>query len=216
MDPNSLRVYVRNAALARLGQVDDYTSLTVMPRFNAVGAYTMEISADSAKAGLLVEGNGLIIRTGDGDTVVSGPIRSGDWTRSKDDGGTGKLTVGGIDDTGLLAQYTCWPTPTAVIGSQTDELYNITAAKAERAIRAPVNVTAGPGALTARKNPLLTIATDGLHGPTITRQVNQFYNLFTVLADIAGDAWTTPTSSSRCTPPSTAPAAPASPSGSAI
>src|ERR1044072_6061185 len=188
MDPNSLRVYVRNAALARLGQVDDYTSLTVMPRFNAVGAYTMEISADSAKAGLLVEGNGLIIRTGDGDTVMSGPIRSVDWTRSKDDGGTGKLTVGGIDDTGLLAQYTCWPTPTAVIGSQTDELYNITAAKAERAIRAPVNVTAGPGALTARKNPLLTIATDGLHGPTITRQVNQLDNLLTVLADIAGAA----------------------------
>lgn len=188
MDASALRVYVRDAALARLGQVDDYTSLTVIPRFNAVGAYTLEISADSDKAALLVEGNGLIIRTGDGDTVMSGPIRTVDWSRSSGDGGSGKLTVGGIDDTGLLAQYTCWPTPTAAITAQTDSVYKISAVKAETAMRTLVNVNAGPGALTARKNPLLTLATDLLRGPTITRQVNQFDNLLTVLADIANSA----------------------------
>ena len=102
MDDTVLRVYVRDASLARLGQVDDYTTLTVVPRFNAVGAYTMEISADSAKAPLLVEGNGLIIRTASGDTVTSGPIRTVDWSRSSSDGGSGKLTVGGIDDTDSL------------------------------------------------------------------------------------------------------------------
>lgn len=188
MDDSVLRVYVRDASLARLGQIDDYTALTVVPRFNAVGAYTLEVSADSDKAPLLVEGNGIIIRTAGGDTVMSGPIRTVDWSRSSSDGGSGKLTVGGVDDTSLLAQYTCWPTPTAVIGSQTDSVYKISAAKAETAMRTLVNVNAGPGALASRKNTLLTLAADGLRGPTITRQVNQFDNLLTTVQDIANAA----------------------------
>lgn len=188
MDDNTLRVYVRDASLHRLGQVDDYTSLTVIPRFNAVGAFSLEVPADSAKAPLLTEGNGLIIRTASGDTVMSGPIRSVDWSRSSGDGGSGKLTVGGVDDTSLLAQYTCWPTPTAVIGSQTDSVYKLSAVKAETGMRTLVNINAGPGALTSRKNTLLTLASDGLRGPTITRQINQFDNLLTVLADIANSS----------------------------
>ncbi|WP_329376021.1 siphovirus ReqiPepy6 Gp37-like family protein [Streptomyces sp. NBC_01483] len=188
MDDSVLRVYVRDASLARIGQVDDYTSLTVVPRFNAVGAYSLEISADSDRVPLLVEGNGLIIRTAAGDTVMSGPIRTVDWSRSSGDGGSGKLTVGGVDDTSVLAQYTCWPTPTAVIGSQTDSMYKLTAVKAETGMRTLVNVNAGPGALATRKNPLLTLAADGLHGPTITRQVNQFDALLTTLQDIANAA----------------------------
>ncbi|MFJ8727763.1 siphovirus ReqiPepy6 Gp37-like family protein [Streptomyces sp. NPDC093269] len=188
MDKSALRVYVRDSSLARLGQVDDYTSLTVVPRFNTVGAYTLEVSADSAKADLLVEGNGLIIRTADGDTVMSGPIRTVDWSRSAGDGGSGKLTVGGVDDTTVLSQYTCWPTPTAAITAQTDSVYKLSAVKAETGMRTLVNVNAGPGALTTRKNPLLTLAADGARGGTITRQVNQFDNLLTVLADIANSA----------------------------
>lgn len=188
MDASALRVYVRDASLNRLGQIADYTQLTVVPRFNAVGAYTLEISADSDKAPLLTEGNGLIIRTADGDTVMSGPIRTVDWSRNSSDGGSGKLTVGGVDDTALLAQYTCWPTPTAAIGSQTAAVYKLSAVAAETGMRTLVNVNAGPGALASRKNPLLTLATDGLRGPTITRQVNQFDNLLSVLADIGNAA----------------------------
>ncbi|MGW2724795.1 siphovirus ReqiPepy6 Gp37-like family protein [Streptomyces sp. NPDC001492] len=188
MDASALRVYVRDASLARLGQISEYTQLTVVPRFNAVGAYTLEISADSDKAPLLGEGNGLIIRTADGDTVMSGPIRTVDWSRSSSDGGSGKLTVGGVDDTSLLAQYTCWPSPTAVIGSQTAAVYKLSAVAAETGMRTLVNVNAGPGALASRKNPLLTLAADGGRGGTITRQVNQFDNLLAVLADIGNAA----------------------------
>jgi hypothetical protein len=188
VDDSTLRVYVRDASLHRLGQVAEYTQLTVIPRYNAVGAFTLEVSADSDKAPLLVEGNGLIIRTAGGDTVMSGPIRTVDWSRSSSDGGSGKLTVGGVDDTTVLAQYTCWPTPTAAIGSQTDSAYKLTAVKAETGMRTLVNVNAGPGALASRKNTLLTLATDGLRGPTITRQINQFDNLLTVVADIANSA----------------------------
>jgi hypothetical protein len=188
MDDSALRVYVRDASLNRLGQVADYTSLNVIPRFNAVGAFRLEISADSDKAPLLTEGNGLIIRTHAGDTVMTGEIQTVDWARSSSDGGSGKLTIGGVDDTAVLAHYTCWPTPTAVIGSQTDSVYKLNAVVAETAMRALVNLNAGPGALASRKNPLLTLAADGGRGPAVTRQINQFDNLLTVLADIAGAA----------------------------
>ncbi|MEU6058009.1 siphovirus ReqiPepy6 Gp37-like family protein [Streptomyces sp. NPDC047097] len=182
---NALRVYVRNASLQRVGQVDDYTSLTVVPRHNAIGSFTMEISADSTKAALLVEGNGLIIHTAGGQLVDSGPIRTVDWARSESDAGGGRLTVSGVSDTALLAQYTCWPAPTAAIGSQGSTVYKISAAKAETAMRALVNLNAGPGALAARKTALLTLAADGTRGPTITREVAQFDGLLTVLQDIA-------------------------------
>lgn len=188
MASTALKVYIRNSTLERIGQVDDYTSLSVVPRYNAISAYTMEISADSDSAPLLVEGNGLIIKTPAGDTVLSGPVRTVDWTRSSSDSGGGRLTVGGLDDTEVLSRYTCWPSPTAVIGSQTAPVYKISAAAAETAMRALVNVNAGPGALASRKNPLISLAADGVHGAAVTREVNQFDNLLTVLQDIAGAA----------------------------
>lgn len=181
----ALRVHVRNAALQRVGQIDDYTTLTAIPRYNGIGSYSMEISADSPKAPLLAEGNGLIISTPGGDLIDSGPIRTVDWTRSESDAGAGKLTVTGVSDTALLAQYTCWPNPAAAIGSQADTVYKISATKAETAMRALVNANAGPGALTSRKNPLLTLVTDGARGPSVTRQVNQFDNLLAAVTDLA-------------------------------
>lgn len=188
MNRDELRVYVRNAALARVGQVDDYTSLTLIPRHDAIGSFVLEISADSPKAGLLVEGNGLIIATGAGNTITSGPIRTVDWSRSAGDGGEGKLTVGGWDDTEILARYTCWPKPGSAIGSQTDAVYKISATAAETAMRTLVNLNAGPGALASRKNSLLTLAPDGANGSTISREVNQFDNLLTVLQEIGNAA----------------------------
>jgi hypothetical protein len=188
MASTALKVYVRNSTLERIGTVDDYTNLTVVPRFNAVGSFSMEISADSDTAPLLTEGNGLIIRTPSGDTVLSGPIRTVDWTRSASESGSGKLTIGGLDDTEVLTRYTCWPSPTAAIGSQTASVYKISAAAAETAMRTLVDVNAGPGALAARKNPLISLAADGVHGAPVTREVNQFDGLLAVLQDIAGAA----------------------------
>ncbi|MEU2996914.1 siphovirus ReqiPepy6 Gp37-like family protein [Streptomyces sp. NPDC006995] len=188
MPNTALRVYVRNPALERIGQIDDYTSLTVIPRYNAIGSFALEISADSGKANLLAEGNGLIIRTADGTLVDSGPIRTVDWSRSTGDNGAGTLTVGGVSDTELLARYTCWPAPASAIGAQADTVYKISAVVAETAMRTLVNLNAGPGALATRTDPLLTLAADTGLGPTITRQINQFDNLLTVLTDIANAA----------------------------
>ncbi|HEX5595921.1 MAG TPA: siphovirus ReqiPepy6 Gp37-like family protein [Micromonosporaceae bacterium] len=185
---NALKVYVRNSTLQRLGQVTDYTSLTVVPRHNAIGAISLELPADSPSAPLLVEGNGLIVKTAAGDTVLTGPIRTPDWSRSANDGGTGTLKVGAVSDDEILARYTCWPVPTAAIGAQTAPVYKINTASVEAGMRDLVNLNAGPGAQASRRHALLTLAANGARGPALVREVHHFDNLLTVLQDIAGAA----------------------------
>ncbi|MFE4991433.1 siphovirus ReqiPepy6 Gp37-like family protein [Streptomyces mirabilis] len=180
-------VQVRDGNLDIVGVVDDYISLTIIPRFNAVGSFVLDIAADSPKAHLLVPGNGLVIRRG-ADVLMSGPIREPNWKRSNSDGGDGTLTVNGVDDLTLLTGTTCWPTPTAAPGSQTDSVYKISGVVAETAMRALVNLNIGPGAQAARKVSNLTLATDGLHGAAVNKQVNQFDRLLDVLQDIAKTA----------------------------
>ncbi|MFI0939136.1 siphovirus ReqiPepy6 Gp37-like family protein [Streptomyces sp. NPDC021020] len=176
-----------NATLSTLGVIDDFVSLTITPRFNSVGAYVLTISAASPKAVLLVPGNGLVIKRG-AAVLMSGPIREPNWSLSQQDGGTGVLTVNGVDDMAVLAGATCWPKPTADEAHQTDPVYKISAVVAETAMRTLVNLNIGPGALTARKVANLTLATDGGRGASVTKQVNQFDNLLTTLQDIAKTA----------------------------
>ncbi|MFJ3665077.1 siphovirus ReqiPepy6 Gp37-like family protein [Streptomyces sp. NPDC090106] len=178
-------VQVRDDRLSIVGVVDDFTSLTLTPRFNAVGAYVLSIAADSPKAAMLIPGNGLVIRRGS-TVLMSGPIREPNWESG--DGGTGKLTVNGVDDMALLAGTTCWPNPTAAASSQTDPVYKISGVAAETAMRSLVNLNIGPGAHSARKITNLTLATDGGNGPSITKQLTQFDSLLTVLQDIAKTA----------------------------
>ncbi|MGW3305878.1 siphovirus ReqiPepy6 Gp37-like family protein [Streptomyces sp. NPDC001073] len=180
-------VQIRDQNLAIVGVVADFTSLSMTPRFNAVGAYVLNIAADSPKAHLLVPGNGLVIRRGS-DVLMSGPIREPNWTRSNNDGGNGSLTVNGVDDMTLLTGATCWPNPTSAPGSQTNSVYKISGVVAETAMRSLVNLNIGPGAQASRKVSSLTLAANGLHGPSITKQLNQFDNLLTVLQDIAKTA----------------------------
>lgn len=177
-------VKIRDTNLDVVAVLDDYTSLQMIPRFNAVGAFVVEMNAASPQAQYMVPGNGLIISRG-GSVIMSGNIREPNWTKSSSDGGAGKLTINGVDDMAVLAGTTCWPNPTAAAGSQTDAVYKISATVAETAMRTLVNLNIGPGAHSARKIANLTLAADGAHGSSITRQVNQFDNLLTVLADIA-------------------------------
>jgi hypothetical protein len=174
-----------NDTLDVIALVGDYTSLTVTPRFNTVGAFSLAIAADSSKADLLVPGNGLVIRRGN-TVLMSGPIREPNW--SSGSGGTGTLIVNGVDDMTLLKETACWPDPTADEAHQTDAAYKISAVAAETAMRTLVDLNIGPGAQTSRKVPHLTLAADGGRGASVTKQLNQFDNLLTVLQDIAKTA----------------------------
>jgi hypothetical protein len=119
---------------------------------------------------------------------MSGPIRTVDWSRSESDGGSGKLTIGGVDDTTLLARYTCWPTPTAVIGSQTASVYKLSASQRKPACAPSSTSTPAPAPSPPARTRSSPSPRTAPRGRTVTREVNQFDNLLTVLADIAGAA----------------------------
>jgi hypothetical protein len=179
-----LQVRVRDSSLRTIGAVDDYVTVTAVPRFNAVGAFTLEIDAASDQAALMVEGNGLIVSQG-ATVVVSGPIRTVDWSRSSTDGGAGKLTVAGPSDDTVLAEATCWPDPTAVITAQTDPFYKIAGVVAGTAMIRLVNLNIGPSGQASRRITNLTMGADTGLGASVTRQVNQFDNLLANLQAIA-------------------------------
>jgi len=180
-------ILIRDSSLDLVGVLSDYSSLQMIPRFNAVGAFVIDMSADSPQADFMVPGNGLVITRGS-SVLMSGSIREPNWTISSSDGGNGKLIINGVDDMALLAGATCWPNPASAPGSQTDSVYKISGVVAETAMRSLVNLNIGPGAQAARKISNLTLATNGGHGISITRQVNQFDNLLSVLQDIAKTA----------------------------
>lgn len=177
-------VKIRDENLDIVGVLDDYTSLQMIPRFNAVGAFVVEMNAASSQAHFMVPGNGLIISRG-GAVIMSGTIREPNWTKSSSDGGDGKLTVNGVDDMALLAGATCWPNPTAAAGSQTDDTYTISGVVAGNALRTLVDLNIGPGAHADRKIANLTLAAATGLGSSVTKQLNQFDNLLTVLQEIA-------------------------------
>lgn len=183
----ALQVRVRDAALGIIGAVDDYVTLTAVPRYNSIGAFTLTINADSAQAPLMVEGNGLVVMQG-ARTVLSGPIRTVDWSRSSSDGGAGTLTVAGPSDETILTEATCWPDPTAAITAQTDAVYKIAGVAAGTAMIQMVNLNIGPSGQFGRRQIHLTMGPDLGLGAAVTRQINQFDNLLTNVQDIAAAA----------------------------
>jgi hypothetical protein len=176
----------RSGDLAPLGALSDYVTMQAIPRHNAVGAWTLSISADSDKAVHLLEGNGLIIRF-NGARIMSGDIQSVDSTQTSDDGDAGTLKVSGVDDNQLLKQATVWPNPGQDDAHQTDGTYKVSG-PAETVMRQLVNVNIGPAARPARRVAGLVLADDLGRGPTVTKQINQFANLLDVLADIGNSA----------------------------
>lgn len=148
---------VRDYDLRTVGEIDDYTSLTVTPTFNDVGSWQLELSAESAKVPLLNprvnHGGGIVVLRGD-DVIFSGPLRSFSYS---EEGDPGSVTVSGPDDNVVLTERLVWPSPTAQIGSQGD-FYTHAKADAETIMRDLVDLNVGPGALAGRRTRGLVLA----------------------------------------------------------
>lgn len=147
---------IRDGNLRKVGEIDDYTSLTVTSTFNDVGSWQLELSGESAKLPLLNPqenpGGGIVVLRGT-DVVFSGPVRSFSWSQ---EGDPGTLTVSGPDDNVALTQRLVWPTPGADIDHQGD-FYTHAKADAETVMRDLVDQNAGPSALVARRVPGLAL-----------------------------------------------------------
>ena len=174
-----------DGALAPIGQpIVRFISVTVTLNFNAPASVTVTLPALPEYLDVAAPGNRLqVIR--DGKILVAGPVEyPGVFSWSADgqaqDATPGLLTVAATDDSVWLGCRIVYPDPAAVATAQTaTSFYTLTATNAETAMRSLVNVNAGPGALTARRVPNLTLGTLAGVGTSVN-----VHSRFDVLSDV--------------------------------
>lgn len=171
-------IYVRDSALNRLGEIDDFKLLTLVPKFNDVGAWSIDLPYDVSVDKELVKGNGIIV-VRNGVTLLSGPVTS---SHRKWDSTGDVVTVSGSDDNVWLSRRIAYP----VVGTDnfTVSPYDVLSGPCETVLRHYVDVNAGPSALAERQITGLTLAVDQQQGQSIIGRA-RFDNLLTLLQSLA-------------------------------
>lgn len=174
------KIYVRDQNLNRIAEIDDFQSLTAIPKFNDVGTWQLVLNTTIArKKGLFQPFAGIVIER-NGIEIISGPIinLSRQWDINGD-----VLTLSGVDDNCWLKRRLASPDPSSN-GDYSTEAYDIQSGAAEAVMKRYVDYNGGPSALSQRQVPGLTLAPDQGQGSTITQSA-RFDDLLTLLQTIA-------------------------------
>lgn len=174
----TVRLFTRDAALRRTGQVEDFRSLTVPLRFNRTSTWLLELDATSPAVALLGRTVGLIVER-DGVTLLSGPVVS---INRESSGDRDTVTVTGVDDTVWLERRLALPVPSGP--PYTAAEYDDKQGPAETVLRWYVDRNLGPAATTARRLPYLTLPGDLARGSTV-RGFGRFHTLLELLQPLA-------------------------------
>ncbi len=113
----TIRIYVRDAFNRRIGEIDDYSSLTLTRKHAGIGSWQMDMQAQTASADLMLEGTGLIIER-NGTVLATGPIAR---RRRVKNATSDHWTVAGYEDSVWLNRRKARPTftegfPNAFLG----------------------------------------------------------------------------------------------------
>lgn len=175
------RIEVRDAALNKVGELDDYQSLEMLLKFNDVSTWQLTVDRrNRLAADLIADGAGIVVsRSG-----VS--ILSGYWTdqeHNKSDT-TNTLTLSGVDDTVWLKRRLAHPQPgsTAPPYSTTAEDFRV--ATATTVMRDYVGINEGVTAVAARKIAAVLRDADIAYGATVTGR-GRWQNLLALLQEMA-------------------------------
>lgn len=155
----------RNSDLARVAQLADYVDCELAPRFNDVGTWTLNLDRRQAAAALLTDPAYGIEVVRDGDPVFSGPVRAMKHVRARS---ASTLTVAGPDDMVWLARRRAHPQPATAAPPYNTAEFDVRTGACSTVLRQYVDVNAGPGALTQRRVPGMTLSTDPAAGTTVT------------------------------------------------
>src|SRR5690606_10657830 len=100
------QLYVRDANLNRIGEITDFNKLDLIPRFNDVGSFVLDIPTDSSAAKDLIKPKAGIIVKKDGKPLLSGTITS----RKRSFSASGdSMTLSGKDDMKFIADTLAYP-----------------------------------------------------------------------------------------------------------
>jgi hypothetical protein len=173
-----IRLFARNSALRRTGQIEDFRSLQMQLRFNRTSTWLLELDADSPAVALLGRTDGLIVER-DGATLLSGPVTSRERTSEAE---SQTVTVTGVDDTVWLERRLALPVPSGPPYSTV--AYDDKSGAAETVLRYFVDRNLGPSATVARRLQPLTLAADLGRGSTV-RGRGRFHTLLELLQPLA-------------------------------
>lgn len=165
-------IFLRDDRKKIIGQLETFSSLVFIRRFNAIGSWALVASTNSLaemtkKGGIEVYRNGM-------------SFFSGDMNDYEDDNGL-EMTVSGDDDLGPIAGRLALP---VTAGPPYTLDYDVRTGAAETIIKDYVNLNAGPGALKARIVAGLTIEVDQGRGSSITGRA-RFDNLLEFINSLA-------------------------------
>lgn len=173
-----IRLYARSSTLGRLGELDGWSSLECLLRFNGVSSFVLGLSGGTRDAALLAQAQGIVV-VRDGLTLLSGPITH---RGAKQAGASSELTFAGSDDSVWLSRRLAVPVPAGPPYSAA--AYDVRSGPAETVIRAYVDANLGPGAIAARRLAGLTLPASQGRGTTV-RGDARFDNLLTLLQSLA-------------------------------
>lgn len=160
-------IYVRNASLQLVGQLDLFSQLDFVLRFNGWGTFALEIGADNPQAlNLTTIGNGIIIQRNN-VTLFSGPIRRIEYRGVA----SNTVMISGVDDLFWLTGRQAWPVVTDVPGNVSRfaaSAYDTRTGVGETIIKQYVDYNGGPHAISYRQIPGLSIETDAARGSSVT------------------------------------------------
>lgn len=153
------QIFIRDKNLNRIGEITDYQKLDLIPRFNAVGSFALDVPTDSMAAKELMKPqSGIIVRL-NGQTVFSGPVtkRNRKWDKDGD-----VMLFSGVDDNIVLTNLAL-PEPNGNFALQD---YDVRTGPAEMVMKQYVDVNIGPNAAEGRRR--VNIEIDRGIGDTVT------------------------------------------------
>jgi hypothetical protein len=177
-------IYVRNNSLIRVAQIDSYSKLDAILKFNDVGSWTLSgLNAGSDAAGELIKEQAGIIVKRNGVTLFSGPasLRSLKWDKQ-----TNEFTISGLDDNVYLRRFLAYPVPSGP--PYTSNSTDTRTGKAETVMKQFIDANIGANASHDRKINIVTDTDRGL-GLTVTSSArfDQLLLLFQSIATSGGN-----------------------------
>lgn len=170
------KLYVRDQYLNRVAEITDYQKLDLIPRFNDVGTFVLDLPTASFASRELIKKKSGIIVVRDGQTIFSGTV-TGRRRSFNSNGDT--MTLVGKDDLHFLARTLAYPETN---GNFSLQAYDVRTGVAETVMKQFVDYNMGPNAELSRR--LLTLEADKGLGSSVKGRA-RFHSMLELLSSIA-------------------------------
>lgn len=176
-------VFIRNVGYQFVDVLNDWLSFRMVRKFNALGRFTLTVSADSPAASLLTETSGIVVvrRMVDDDSRTV--IFSGSASKHVTTATT--ITLEGEDDMVVLAEALVRPVPSQNTGPFGDEFFIQSGQASAVLIELALTAVGNPSAPSNWEIPQLTANADPALGGTIYSQANLGDRVLDVMAALA-------------------------------